>query len=232
MTVSPKIRTRRTLKLTLVLLSMLIVTAACDGSGSSNLQAGSTPVGASAPRTTFPLPPATRATTATAEFSRPPYGWTLLDNSRRKLANYSGQVVVLDFYATWCPPCREEAPHLVKLQKQYAGQGLRVVGLNVGGADDRDKVPEFVKEFGITYTLGFPDQEMVDLYLSDDDSIPQTYVFNRDGRLVKRFISYGAEMPAELERVVQTALAANGGSKQATAPSDTSTAGALTAVSH
>jgi thiol-disulfide isomerase/thioredoxin len=111
------------------------------------MSAGSTPVVQSAPRTAYPMPPT--ETKAAAESNRTPHGWTLLDNSHQKLANYTGQVVVLDFYATWCQPCREEVPHLVQLQKQYEARGLRVIGLNVGGADDRDKVPGFVKEFGI-----------------------------------------------------------------------------------
>jgi thiol-disulfide isomerase/thioredoxin len=124
-----------------------------------------------------------------------------------KLSDYLGQVVVLDFYATWCAPCREETPHLVALQKRYAPQGLHVVGLNVGGPDDRDEVVGFAQEFGIPYPLGFPDAEFTDLYLSDNDSIPQAFVFDRRGHLTKRFIGYDDTIPAELERVVQSALA-------------------------
>lgn len=192
------------------------------------MSAGSTPVVQSAPRTAYPMPPT--ETKAAAESNRTPHGWTLLDNSHQKLANYTGQVVVLDFYATWCQPCREEVPHLVQLQKQYEARGLRVIGLNVGGADDRDKVPGFVKEFGIPYQLGYPDEQMVDLYFSDDDRIPQTYVFDRTGTLVKRFVSYGADVPAELERTVQTALASEG--KQASIKSADDSTKAVVAVSH
>ncbi|MGB7926276.1 MAG: TlpA disulfide reductase family protein, partial [Pyrinomonadaceae bacterium] len=134
------------------------------------------------------------------------YGFTLLDNRRMRLSDYLGQVVVLDFYATWCPPCREGTPHLVDLQRRYGSQGLHVIGLNVGGPDDRKEVPGFVEEFKIQYTLGFPDPQLTENLLSDDDRIPQAFVFDRKGRLVKRFISYDNTMPAELERVVQTAL--------------------------
>ncbi len=209
-------------------LFLLLLLAACGGSEeSSNMSAGSTPVVTSAPRTAYPMPPVKSA----AELNRSPYGWTSLnDNRQQRLANYAGHVVVLDFYATWCQPCREEVPHLIQLQKQYEARGLRVVGLNVGGAEDRDKVPGFIKEFGITYQLGFPDEQMIDLYLSDDDRIPQTYVFDRDGRLIKRFVSYGADMPAELERTVQAALASEG--KQAASNSAADSMKAVIAVSH
>ena len=193
----------RLLVLAFTLCVLFLAFAACGGSSRDASQA-STPTGTSAPRTAFPMPPTTRPERAGGGS----YGWTLLDNRRMRLSDYLGQVVVLDFYATWCPPCREGTPHLVDLQRRYGPQGLHIVGLNVGGPEDRYKVPDFVREFKVQYALGFPDPEMTSLYLSDDDRIPQAFVFDRKGRLVKRFISYDSTMPAELERVIQTSLAA------------------------
>lgn len=114
--------------------------------------------------------------------------------------------MVLDFYATWCEPCRAETPRLVQLQKQFQRQGLQVIGLNVGGADDRDQVPGYAKEFGIQYPLGFPDDEYADSFLGDNQNIPQAFVFDRDGKLVKRFVGYSDSSGAELERVVKVSL--------------------------
>lgn len=135
-----------------------------------------------------------------------PVGWTLDDNQRAQLSDYKGKVLLLDFYATWCEPCRAETPHLVQLQKQYAEQGLQVIGLNVGGEDDREQVPEYAKQFGIQYPLAFPDDELVDAYLGDNQNIPQAFVFDRSGNLVKRFVGYSEEGAQELERVVQASL--------------------------
>ena len=115
---------------------------------------------------------------------------------------------MLDFYATWCEPCRAQTPHLVKMQRQYVEQGLQVIGLNVGGDEDRDKVPGYARELGIQYPLGFPDDELFDAYLSNNGDIPQALVFGRDGRLVKRFVGYNEAAGRELERVVQSSLAA------------------------
>jgi thiol-disulfide isomerase/thioredoxin len=207
---------RRFLRVLSMLLSLLGLAAlmACGGTGGANTQETTasqqpaTPSGKNAPRTALPMPPTTNARAMSAHADAAGgRGFTLLDNRRTKLADYAGQVVVLDFYATWCPPCREETPHLVQLQRRYGSQGLRVIGLNVGGPEDRDKVPGFIEEYGIQYTLGFPDAGMTDLYLSDDDRIPQAFVFDRKGQLVKRFISYDDSVPAEMESVIKKALA-------------------------
>lgn len=131
-----------------------------------------------------------------------------INNQRMTLDNFKGKVVVLDFYATWCEPCRAETPHLVKLQQQYANQGLQVIGLNVGGEDDRDKVPAYAKEFSIQFPLGFPDDDFAEQFLGDNQNIPQSFLFDRNGDLVKRFIGYDEGAGAELERLVQGALAA------------------------
>lgn len=183
----------------------LLLFAACNRAqpgvaGNSAPSAAATP----SPQRAAANPRPSVVTPSSANASQ--YGFTLLDNRRMRLSDYLGRVLVLDFYATWCPPCREETPHLVALQQRYGAQGLTVIGLNVGGADDRNKVPGYVEEFKIQYTLGFPDPQMTENYLSDDDRIPQAFVFDRKGRLVKRFISYDNTMPAELERVVRTAL--------------------------
>jgi thiol-disulfide isomerase/thioredoxin len=133
-------------------------------------------------------------------------GWTLDNNQRAKLSDYKGKVVVLDFYATWCEPCRAETPRLVELQRQYAAQGLQIIGLNVGGEEDREQVPEFAKQFGIPYPLAFPDDELADGYLGDNQNIPQAFVFDRNGNMVKRFVGYSESSGAELEQVVKASL--------------------------
>ncbi len=135
-----------------------------------------------------------------------PGGWTLDNNQRAKLADYKGKVVVLDFYATWCEPCQAETPRLVELQRQYAPQGLQIIGLNVGGEDDREAVPGYAKKFGIQYPLAFPDDDLADGYLGDNQSIPQALVFDRNGKMLKRFVGYSESSGAELERVVKASL--------------------------
>jgi thiol-disulfide isomerase/thioredoxin len=135
-----------------------------------------------------------------------PAGWTLANSQRAQLSDYKGKVVLLDFYATWCEPCRAETPHLVQLQQQYAAQGLQVIGLNVGGADDREQVPAYAKQFGIQYLLAFPDDELTDSYLADNQNIPQTFLLDRNGNLIKRFVGYSDNSGVELERMVKASI--------------------------
>src|SRR5437899_1241622 len=180
-----------------ILLGLLLcVYNGCKGRTSRQ---ETSPSNANAPSSS-PAPSASPETKASA------YGWTLQDDQRARLSDYLGKVVVLDFYATWCEPCRDETPHLVQMQRQYEAQGFQIVGLNVGGEDDREEVPGFAKDFQIQYPLGFPDDELVDTYLKDNQNIPQTFVFDRDGQLVKRFIGYDKQDGRELDRIVQQVL--------------------------
>jgi thiol-disulfide isomerase/thioredoxin len=97
-------------------------------------------------------------------------GWTGDGGKRNVFSDYRGKVLVLDFYATWCVPCRVSIPHLVGLQKKYESQGLQVIGLNVGGPEDLPKVPAFAAEFGIPYPLALPDDDLVMFLMADNDA--------------------------------------------------------------
>jgi len=161
-------------------------------------ETAATPVLSGPPGTSVPMPPPK---------ARSDIGWVLNDGKRATLADYQGKLLVIDFYATWCQPCRESILRLIGLQQNYGPRGLQVVGLNVGGPDDRVKVAKFVKELSIQYPLGFPDQALTDLFLSDNQTIPQTFVFGRRGQLLKRFIGYQSAVGDELEKVIQKEIA-------------------------
>jgi thiol-disulfide isomerase/thioredoxin len=134
----------------------------------------------------------------------------MLDSRRMRMSDYSGKVLVLDFWATYCPPCLAEAPHLAELQRRYEKQGLTVVGLNVGGPEDRPKIPDFVQQTKVQYDLAFPDAALVDSLMGDNDNIPQTFVFDRKGQLVKSFVGFTPELAGEIERsIVETLNAAH-----------------------
>jgi len=133
-------------------------------------------------------------------------GWTFSGGKRNVFSDFKGKVLILDFYATWCEPCRRSVPHLIELQKKYEDQGLHVIGLNVGGEDDEAKVPDFANEFGIQYTLAKPDDELVTFLMANNDAIPQTFVFDRQGQLAERLIGFGPTAGQRIDSAVEVAL--------------------------
>ena len=135
-------------------------------------------------------------------------GWTGDGGKRNVFSDYRGKVLVLDFYATWCVPCRVSIPHLVGLQKKYESQGLQVIGLNVGGPEDLPKVPAFAAEFGIPYPLALPDDDLVMFLMADHDAIPQTFVFDRQGKLAERLVGFGPSDAETIDKAVEAALQA------------------------
>lgn len=179
-------------------LAVLYFVVACSQRSTNN--SDPTPVLSQPPSTAFPMPPIGN------DGQLPDLGWTLADGQRGGLSQQRGKVLVLDLYATWCEPCRRSIPHLIDLHERFQAKGLAVVGLNVGGPDDRIKVAGFASEFRISYPLGFPDKQLTDLLLSDNSSIPQTFVFDRNGQLIKRYIGYDDSMPGQLETLIQSEL--------------------------
>jgi thiol-disulfide isomerase/thioredoxin len=135
-----------------------------------------------------------------------PAGWFFEDGKRATVGDYTGKVLLLNFYATWCGPCRIEMPHLIALHRKYEAEGLQIIGLNVGGEDDYAEVPAFKQEFGIPFLLAIPDKDFVDRYLGVNQNIPQSFVIDRNGRVIKHFIGFSEESVNEVETVVQAAL--------------------------
>ncbi len=131
--------------------------------------------------------------------------WRLINGQTKTLAAYRGTAMILDFWATFCPPCEEEIPHLVELSNKYP-KDLHVVGLHVGGTEDKLNVPGFVSKYKMSYDLGYPDQDLMDFYLQGDDRIPQTLVFDREGQLVQKFVGFTPEIKEQIDRAVQTAV--------------------------
>ena len=187
------------LKPSIFLLALLLcVLAGCNSNDVSRNNTTS-PSAGGPPGTALPMPPVNGGSINNL-------GWTFSGGKRNLFSEFKGKVLVLDFYATWCDPCRRSVPHLIELQKKFEDQGLQVVGLNVGGADDEARVPDFAKEFGIQYPLAQPDEELVTFLLGNNDAIPQTFVFDRQGQLAERLIGYGENGEQRIDNAVAAAL--------------------------
>lgn len=132
-------------------------------------------------------------------------GWKSFAGENVKLADLKGKVVVLDFWATYCPPCLEEIPHLNDLQTKY-GENLKVVGLHIGGEEDQVRVPEFVERLKINYSLAYPQDELSNALMGADNSIPQTFVFDKNGKLVKKLVGFDNFVKADLDTAIELAI--------------------------
>lgn len=149
------------------------------------------------PQTNLPLPPAKPL----AEMS-----WTDSESRVSKLSDLKGKAVILDFWATYCPPCRQEIPHLNSLVAKYGADNLHIVGLNVGGAEDMAEVPKFVKDTKVDYPIAVPDDDLTRFIFAERDDIPQTIVFDRNGRMVTKIVGFSPAIQKELDAAVEKAV--------------------------
>ena len=135
----------------------------------------------------------------------PAPAWKLQDVNGKTIssADFKGKVVVLAFWATWCPPCRAEIPGFVELQKQYGKSGVAVIGASVDSSDETVAVKKFAEKFGINYPVGLADQDAVRAF-GGVDAIPTTFIIDRDGRIVSRHIGFTEK--ADLEKEIKTLL--------------------------
>ncbi len=132
----------------------------------------------------------------------PPISLTDIGGKKLDLADYKGKVVVLDFWATWCGPCRIEIPGLVEMQDKYASQGFSVIGISID--DEPGSVVEFYKEFKMNYPVAVGNPRVGELY-GGIFGLPTTFLIGRDGRIYAKHT--GATNPAVIENEVQQLLA-------------------------
>ena len=129
-----------------------------------------------------------------------------------KLANYSGKVLLVNLWATWCGPCRNETPELVKLHKEYQDRGVEMVGLSTEDPDaSAQSVLAFVREYNVDYHIGWATREVAMTLMQGRGSIPQSFIITRDGRIKKRFIGFHPiKTPPQLKQAIEDALIDNG----------------------
>lgn len=117
------------------------------------------------------------------------------------LARHKGKVVLVDFWATWCPPCMAQFPHSVELHHKYAEKGLAVISMSVDSRDDKDKVQEFLQEKGANFDnlLASNGIDAVDTFNLDDGGPPDYWLYDRQGSLVERFSPGGPTAKKKFE---------------------------------
>src|SRR6266581_3466930 len=111
-----------------------------------------------------------------------------VDGRSLRFSDFKGRALILDFWATWCGPCRATIPHLNQLQERYAGQGLVVVGLSVD-EEDAQSLRRFADRMGVKFRLGVADERVLDQY-GPIRSIPTTFFISRRGTVLRRVVGY------------------------------------------
>lgn len=135
--------------------------------------------------------------------------WTDSDNRVQKLGDLNGKAVILDFWATYCAPCKEEIPHLNSLIAKHGSENLHIVGLNVGGAEDMARIPQFVASTKIDYPIAFPEDELSNFIFAESSIIPQTAIFDRKGKMITKIMGFSPAIQKELDAAVEQAVMSN-----------------------
>lgn len=176
-----------------VLMTMLIMFFDC--AGFPNDDGGRAPSTQAAVRS--PLP-----TDDTALKSAPDFNLKDVSGKTVRLADFKGKVLVVNFWATWCGPCRAEIPSLIKLRNLYHDRGLEIIGISLD-EDGPEPVAGFAKQFKINYPIVIGSLTDVNAY-GPFDSIPTTFIVDRQGKIRSThlgMVSYG-----EIEGDIKTLL--------------------------
>jgi cytochrome c-type biogenesis protein len=143
---------------------------------------------------------------AAATQAVPHYSAVLLDGDSVSLEAQRGSPVLLNIWATWCIPCREEMPLLQKLYEANASRGLRVVGVSVDARGAEDRVRLFRKEFGVTFPIWLDPDERAS-FIFRAIGVPATYLIDREGRIVWRKLGPIEADDRTMQQALEQALA-------------------------
>jgi len=143
----------------------------------------------------------------------PDFSLESLDGKNVRLSDLRGRAVLLNFWATWCGPCKIEMPWFVELQNQYGREGLQVVGVAMDDASKED-IAKFAKEMGVNYPILIGKESVGDQY-GGIPALPETFFIGRDGKMVDKII--GLKGKGEIEESVKKSLNTQPANSQAAA---------------
>lgn len=132
----------------------------------------------------------------------PDFTLETLDGKNLSLSDLKGKAVLVNFWATWCGPCKIETPWLVEMQNQYGSQGLQVVGVAMDDSG-KDEIAKFAKDMGVNYPVLLGKEAVGDAY-GGVPALPESFFVGRDGKIVDRII--GLKGRGEIEDSVKKAL--------------------------
>jgi thiol-disulfide isomerase/thioredoxin len=137
----------------------------------------------------------------------PDFSWQTQDGKVMHLSDLKGKVVLLDFWATWCGPCRMTIPHVESIHEKFKDKGLVVIGVNLDNPSKREAVSKFIKEHGITYTVVGDNGTVANEY--GVSGIPRFFFIDKHGRIAKTVVGYDPNMEETFTKEVTKLLAEN-----------------------
>jgi thiol-disulfide isomerase/thioredoxin len=132
----------------------------------------------------------------------PDFALQSLDGKTIRLSDFRGKPVVLNFWATWCEPCKIEMPWFVELQKQYAAGGLQFIGVAMDDASEKD-IAAFAKDMGVNYPILIGKEDVGNAY-GGVQYLPETFYIDREGKVVDRM--FGLKGRGEIEDNIKKIL--------------------------
>ena len=133
----------------------------------------------------------------------PDFTLASLDGNTLKLSDYHGKAVLLNFWATWCEPCKIEMPWFIDLQKKYGPQGLQVLGVAMEDDSSPKEIADFAKKMGVNYPIMIGKESVGNEY-GGLPYLPSTFYIGRDGKVLDRV--FGLASRSEIESNIQKAL--------------------------
>ena len=143
----------------------------------------------------------------------PDFALDSLDGQSLRLSDLRGKAVLLNFWATWCSPCKVEMPWFIELQRQYGPQGLQIVGVAMDDSSKED-IAKFAKEMGVNYPVLLGKEAVGDAY-GGVPALPESFFIGRDGKIVDKII--GLRGRSEIEDSIRKALETHAGANSSTA---------------
>jgi thiol-disulfide isomerase/thioredoxin len=132
----------------------------------------------------------------------------LVDGGSKKISDYSGKVLVVDLWATWCRPCRQEIPHLIEMANEYKSKGVEVIGLSTEDPEEAAQlVRDFSQQFKINYPIGWAEMPLADQLMNGRDGIPQTIIIGRDGKVKRHFVGFNQAFITQMKATLDEAVA-------------------------
>lgn len=135
----------------------------------------------------------------------------LISGTTRTVGDYKGKVLILDLWATWCGPCRQEIPHLIEMANTYRDRGVEVLGLTTEDPQsDLMLVRNFAQQFRINYEIGFANDAVTSEIMRGRNGIPQTLIIDREGTVRKHFVGFHPRLSLpQMKSALEEVLAAD-----------------------